>query len=188
MTLTWLPNALSIARMLLVIPSTLALLAGRYELTLLLFGIAAVSDALDGWLAKRYGWSSRSGKILDPIADKLLLVTLFVTLAWIGRVPVWLAAAVVLRDLLIVGGAVAYRLLIGHVEGHPTPVSKLNTLLQIVFVLVTIAASAWRTVPAALVATLGAATFITTVVSGVDYVLRYGRDALRAGRPGARAR
>lgn len=188
MSLAWLPNALCIARMLLVVPTTLALLAGRYELTLLLFGVAAISDGLDGWLAKTFGWTSRLGKILDPSADKLLLVTVFVTLTWIGLVPAWLTATVVLRDVAIVGGAIAYRLLIGYVEGHPTPVSKLNTLVQILFVLVAVAAAAWRTVPAALVATLGAAAFVTTVVSGLDYVVTYARDAWRTGRASSRAR
>ena len=187
MSLAWLPNALSIARLLLAIPCAFALLTGRYELTLLLFGFAAVSDGLDGWLAKTFGWSSRAGKILDPIADKLLLVTAFVSLAWIALVPVWLAVTVVLRDVVIVGGAIAYRMLIGYVEGHPTPVSKLNTVLQLVFVLVVVAAAAWRTVPSVLVTTFGAATFVTTVVSGLDYVLRYGRAALKASRAPTRA-
>ncbi len=178
MNLAWLPNAICIARILLVLPSVLALLAGRYELTLVLFGVAAVSDALDGYLAKRFGWTSRAGKILDPIADKLLLVSVFATLAWLGLVPVWLVATVVLRDLLIVLGAAAYHFLIGYLEGHPTPVSKLNTLLQLSFVLTAIADAAWR-LPAALVMALGAAVFVTTVVSGLDYVLTYARAALR---------
>ncbi|MCX7059021.1 MAG: CDP-alcohol phosphatidyltransferase family protein, partial [Proteobacteria bacterium] len=163
-------------------PSMLALLAGRYELTLLLFGVAAISDALDGWLAKTFGWTSRLGKILDPIADKLLLVCVFLTLAWLGRVPVWLVATVVLRDLLIVSGAAAYHFLIGYLEGHPTPVSKLNTLLQLLLVLAVTAAAAWPAVPSALLVALGAATFVTTVVSGIDYVMTYARAAVRARR------
>ncbi len=182
MRLAWLPNAICIGRIVLVLPSVIALLVGRYELTLLLFGVAAVSDALDGWLAKTFGWTSRLGKILDPIADKLLLVCVFLTLAWLGRVPLWLAVAVVVRDLLIVGGAAAYHFLIGYIEGHPTPISKLNTLLQLSFVLAVIADAAWPTVPYALLVGLGAATFVTTVVSGLDYVLTYAREAMRASR------
>ena len=187
MSLAWLPNAICVARILLVAPSALALLAGRYELTLLLFGVAAVSDGLDGWLAKSFGWTSRLGKILDPIADKLLLVTVFLTLVWTGLVPLWLGVVVVVRDVVIVGGAIAYRLLIGYIEGRPTPVSKLNTLLQLSFVLAVIAAAAWHEVPQPLVVVVGAATFVTTVVSGIDYVLTYAREALRAGRPAPRA-
>ena len=185
MTFAWIPNAICVLRILLVAPCALTLLAGRYELTLLLFGVAAVSDALDGWLAKTFGWTSRLGKILDPIADKLLLVTVFLTLVWLGLAPGWLVATVVVRDVLIVGGAIAYRVLIGYVEGHPTPVSKLNTLLQLSYVLAVIAAAAWHAVPPALVIAVGAATFVTTVVSGIDYVLTYARAAIMATRAAA---
>ncbi len=187
MRLAWIPNAICVVRILLAVPSALAILAGRYELTLVIFGVAAVSDALDGWLAKHFDWTSRLGKILDPIADKLLLVTVFLTLVWIGLVPLWLGVTVVLRDVVIVGGAIAYRLLIGYVEGRPTPVSKLNTLLQLSFVLAVIAAAAWQNVPRALVVAIGAATFVTTVVSGLDYVLTYAREAVRATRAAPRA-
>lgn len=179
MNLAWLPNAICVARIGLVPPSVLALLAGRFELTLALFGIAAVSDALDGWLAKRFGWTSRLGKILDPIADKLLLVSVFVTLAWLRLVPAWLVATVVLRDVVIVVGAAAFHFLIGYLEGRPTPVSKLNTLLQLTFVLVVIADSAWSRAGGAPLMILGAGVFVTTVVSGIDYVLTYAREAVR---------
>ena len=140
--------------------------------------VALVDAALDGWLAKHFGWTSRLGKILDPIADKLLLVSVFGTLAWLRLVPMWFVAAVVLRDLVIVGGAAAYHFLIGYLEGHPTPVSKLNTLLQLSFVLTVIANAAWR-LPAALPMGLGAAAFVTTVVSGLDYVVTYARAAVK---------
>ncbi|MBS0393826.1 MAG: CDP-alcohol phosphatidyltransferase family protein [Proteobacteria bacterium] len=186
MRLSWIPNAICVVRILLVAPSALALVAGRYELTLLIFGVAAVSDGLDGWLAKHFGWTSRLGKILDPIADKLLLVTVFLTLVWLHLVPLWLGAAVVVRDIVIVGGAIAYRMLIGYVEGHPTTISKLNTLLQLSFVLAVIAACAWSAVPHPLVTALGAAVFVTTVVSGIDYVMTYARAAIRESR-GVRA-
>ncbi len=178
-----LPNALSIGRMCLVVPTVCALLLGHYPLTLLLFAVAAVSDALDGWIAKRFDWMSRLGKMLDPIADKVLLGGVILTLGWLGLVPVWLVLAVVLRDVVIVGGAIAYRVFIGDVEGHPTLISKLNTLLQLVFVLVVIASAAWPLrVPQALLIALGAATFVTTAISGLDYVARYARQAVQSRR------
>ena len=187
MRLAWIPNAICVLRILLVAPSALALLAGRYELTLVLFGVAAISDGLDGWLAKHFGWTSALGKLLDPIADKVLLVGVFLTLAWIGRVPAWLALTVVLRDVVIVAGEIAWRLLIGPVVGRPTGVSKLNTLLQLSLVLAVIATATWPGVPAALVTVLGAATFVTTVASGIDYVLTYARLAWRERHRAARA-
>ena len=179
---SWLPNALSVARLLLVPPSVLSLLAGRFDVTLVCFGCAALSDGLDGWLAKTFGWTSRLGKILDPIADKLLLVSLYMALAVLGRVPVWLMAAVVLRDVVIVLGAMVYRVVIGYIEGHPTAVSKLNTLVQLVFVLLVIVRAQWPQLPASLIVWLGAIVFVTTMISGLDYVLTYAREAIRARR------
>lgn len=187
MSLRWLPNAICILRMLLVVPVALALVRGEYVLTLALFGIAAVSDGADGWLAKTFGWTSELGKILDPLADKLLLVTTFVTLAALGLAPAWLAAAAVTRDVVIAGGAIAYQLLYGSPNGQPTIVSKVNTLLQLAFVLAAVAAAAWHRVPDALLIPLGALTFVTTVVSGLDYVLTYSRKAAQASRARARA-
>jgi len=178
-----------VLRILLAAPIAIALLAGDYPTTLLLFALAAASDGLDGWLAKRFGWTSRLGKILDPIADKVLLVTVVVTLVVRGLVPIWLALAIVLRDVVIVSGAIAYHYLIGHIEGRPTTVSKLNTFLQLSFVLAAVAAGGWPVVPHALVIVLGAAAFVTTIVSGLDYVLTYARLAWREGRrPAATAR
>ncbi len=184
MKLSWLPNALSLLRILLVLPCVLALVAGRYDLTLAGFGFAAVSDGLDGWLAKTFGWTSRLGKILDPIADKLLLVSFYITLTALGRVPLWLTATVVVRDLVIVLGAAAYRYWIGYIEGRPTAISKLNTLLQLVFALWVIARAQWPILPQATTMALGAAVFVTTVISGLDYVLTYARDAVRSRRKG----
>jgi len=182
MTWSWLPNALSITRILLVIPSVLSLLAGRYDVTLVCFGCAALSDGLDGWLAKTFGWTSRLGKIFDPIADKLLLVSLYLVLATLGLVPIWLTTAVVLRDVVIVLGAMVYRWVIGYIEGRPTAVSKLNTALQLIFVLLVIVHAQWPTLPVRTVVWLGATVFVTTVISGVDYVLTYAREAIRARR------
>ena len=185
MNLRWLPNAICVGRILLVPPIAFALSTGRYELTLALFASAAVSDVVDGWLAKTFGWQSELGKALDPVADKLLLVTVFLTLAAIGLAPAWLAAAAVIRDVVIAGGATVYHRLFGRLDGGPSAISKLNTALQVSFVVVVIANAAWRGVPDGLVIALGAATFVTTVVSGLDYVLRYSRMALanRRARP-----
>ena len=187
MSLRWLPNAICVARMALIAPVVHALLRGEYLLTLVLFGAAGVSDGIDGWLAKTFGWTSALGEILDPIADKLLLVTAFLTLAWLGLAPWWLAGAAIVRDVVIVSGAIAYRLLVGRFQGRPTRVSKLNTLLQLCYVLAVIAGAGWRGMPAELVTAVGAACFVTTVVSGLDYVISYTRLALRAARGPAAA-
>src|SRR5690606_29413356 len=100
------------------------------------------TDGLDGFLAKRFKWTSELGKILDPLADKLLLVSVFVTLAALGLVPLWLAVAAVLRDLTITFGAIVYNWLFGDPNGRPTAISKLNTLCQILYLLLVVAANA----------------------------------------------
>jgi cardiolipin synthase len=183
-----LPNLISAIRLLLAVPIALALARHQLVATLWLFGVAAASDAVDGFLAKRFGWQTELGGVLDPAADKLMLATVFVMLAVLGSVPVWLTAAVIARDCIIVAGAVAYRLWLGPVAARPSRVSKINTLCQVVFVLVVIGAEqfgwppVWETF-------LGALVFVTVVVSGLDYVLVYSRLAAaeaRSRRPGAR--
>ena len=91
------PNALCVLRMLLVVPVAWLLVHDDFRTTLWVFGFAAVTDGLDGFLAKRFGWTSELGKILDPLADKILLVSVFLLLAYLGLVPIWLAAAAVAR-------------------------------------------------------------------------------------------
>ena len=189
-----LPNLLCGVRIALIAPIAWLLLRGEARGALVVFAVAALTDALDGFLAKRFGWQTELGKRLDPLADKLLLVTLFVLVAWLGLVPVWLAAVAVLRDVVITAGGLTYLWLYGDPQGQPTPVSKLNTLLQALLVLVVLAAHAVADFPAVAVlsvpvavrehglAVLGALVFVTTVVSGLDYVLRYSTRARRAHR------
>jgi cardiolipin synthase len=172
------PNVISSLRILLVIPIAIALLRGDLITTLGLFFAAAVSDAADGFLAKRFGWRTPLGGILDPAADKLLLATVFIVLAVLHLVPGWLMAAAVARDIIIVLGAIAYRVRIGPITARPSMVSKLNTLFQALYILSVIGREQFFVPPAWLVLALGALTFVTIVISGLDYVLRYGQAAL----------
>jgi cardiolipin synthase len=174
------PNLITLVRIALVVPIALALAYHQLMTAVTLFGCAALSDAADGYLAKRFGWRSELGAVLDPIADKLLLATAFITLAVLRWVPLWLMATAVARDAIIVGGAASYRFLVGPLTALPTVVSKFNTLCQAAFILAVVAAAAFGW-PAPWVATmLGALVFVTTVVSGIDYVLVYARRAVRA--------
>jgi cardiolipin synthase (CMP-forming) len=184
------PNVITSCRILLVIPIALTILRGDLVTTLELFFVAAASDAADGFLARRFGWHTTLGGILDPAADKLLLATLFIVLAVLGWIPLWLTIAAVARDVIIVLGAVAYRVLLGPVAARPSLVSKVNTLCQALFILSVIARRELAIPPAWAVLALGALTFVLIAVSGVDYVLRYGRAALqeagaRRAAPGA---
>ena len=182
MKLATVPNFICLLRIALTVPIVVLLAEGRFDQTLVLFAIAAFSDMLDGYLAKTFGWTSEVGKWLDPLADKLLLVSVFVTLAVIGLVPVWLATVAVMRDVVIGAGAGIYKWLFGPVEGRPTLPSKLNTLVQLLFVIAVVWQAAFRNIPAWLVQGLGAFVLVTTVVSGIDYVLTYIRKAIVVSR------
>jgi cardiolipin synthase (CMP-forming) len=178
------PNVISSLRILLVIPIAIALLHHEYMTTMGLFAVAATSDAADGFLAKRFDWRTSLGAVLDPAADKLLLATVFVVLSVLGLVPIWLMATAVARDVIIVLGAVAYQVCLGPVEARPTVISKLNTLCQAIFILSVIGRQEFILPAQWVVLMLGALTFVTTVVSGIDYVLRYGKAAIREAKAG----
>lgn len=162
-----------------MIPIALALLRGELVVALGLFLAAAASDLADGYLAKRFGWQTTIGGILDPAADKLLLATAFIVLAVLHLVPIWMTATAVARDLIIVLGAIAYRWCLGPITAHPSVISKLNTLCQALYILCVIGREQFAVPPAWALLALGASTFVTTVISGMDYVLRYGESALR---------
>jgi len=182
------PNALCILRMLLVVPVAWLLLNKDFRATLWLFGFAAATDGLDGFIAKRFGWTSELGKILDPLADKILLVGTYIALAIIGVIPLWLAVVVVGRDVVITVGAILYNWLYGYPNGRPTIISKLNTLCQILFALLMVGSHALGRIPELAITVLGAFVLVTTVVSGLDYVITYAQKALAAARAKAGTR
>ena len=175
------PNAICILRIGLIAPIVWCMATGRYGEALLLIVLAGLSDGLDGFLAKHFGWRSRLGGILDPFADKLLLVAAFLTLAWLGVTPVWLTAVVIGRDLVIVAGALAYNYLIGQLQPEPTKISKLNTGLQLLYILSVLSREAAAFPGDLVVMLIGAAVLVTSVVSGLDYCLTWGGRA-RAAR------
>lgn len=170
------PNLITVFRIFLVIPIVDTLLAERFQLALGLFILAGISDALDGFLAKRFDWQSHLGSLLDPLADKLLLVSCFVTAGVMSLLPPALVIAVVARDLLIVSGASAYYLLVGPFEGEPLLISKLNTLVQLVLIVAVLTDQAIGAVPSSMLDLLIVATLLTTVVSGVMYVYLWGKS------------
>jgi cardiolipin synthase len=182
MSLRFLPNLLCILRILLVIPVARWILQERYADVLVLFALGAFTDGLDGFLAKHFNWATELGKILDPLADKVLLVTVFVCLSIVGHAPWWLTLLVLLRDLVIVFGAIAFRALIGPLNGQPTVPSKANTFCQILFCLAVVANVPYGQPPGWVLTALGALACVSTCLSGLDYVLTYSRRALAAGR------
>ncbi|EMP56491.1 CDP-diacylglycerol--glycerol-3-phosphate 3-phosphatidyltransferase [Marinobacter santoriniensis NKSG1] len=176
----WIPNALTFLRIVLIVPFAAALLMENYRYALAIFFLASVTDAFDGFLARHFNWRSRFGAIADPLADKALLITSYLMLTLTSVLPVWLFAIVLGRDLLIVGGALAYHYTVGRFEMEPSIPGKINTFVQILVVLAIIVLLAgfpmptWvRDVGVLLVA-------LSAVVSGGHYLLVWGMRAWRA--------
>lgn len=176
-----LPNIISILRILLVIPTVNYLWQNEYGKALTVFFIAGASDVLDGFLARRFGWMTRLGSLLDPLGDKLLMTAIYFTLGLMGQLPVWLVALVIGRDLVIVLGALAYRLLVKEITMQHLLISKLNTGAQILLVLLLIFhlstfPFADMVPPQAITILIYLVTF-TTLSSGIAYVIIWSRRA-----------
>jgi len=180
MSLHWIPNAISMLRIALVVPVLWLILQDEFAWALLLFWIAGFSDGLDGYLAARFGWQSRSGALLDPIADKLLVAGMFITLTITQHIPIGLTAVVLFRDVVIFGGAVAYNYLIKPVQGEPTRISKINTVMLLLFLLFVLSRAAFGWPDKISITVVGAATLVTVVISGIDYVVQWS-DRARKG-------
>ena len=171
-----LPNLITLGR-LLCVPLAIWLIFGeRYGLAFWVFVAAGVSDALDGWIAKRWDQRTPLGALLDPIADKALLAAVYITLGCAGELPHWLVILVVLRDLLIVGGY-----LLSHGANAPEPlfISKVNTLVQIALVGFVLARLGLDIDEQLVTSSLIAAAGITTVWSGLSYLVRWARFLIR---------
>ena len=174
------PNLICLVRLALIWPIASLLRSGRYDLALVLFVIAAVSDGLDGFLAKRYNWTSELGKVLDPAADKLLLVIVFVESAWLDLVPWWVTAAAVARDVMIALGALIYRLWFGPLRGRPTLISKVNTGAQLLYLAAVMLGAAFLFPPPGVLRALALTVLATTALSGMDYLATFTRRAWSA--------
>jgi len=179
MSFHWLPNAISVLRIVLVPPILILIFGDGFAAALLLFFVAGFSDGIDGYLAKRFNWHTRLGALLDPVADKLLVAGLFIALALTGQIPIWLAVVVIVRDVVIVSGATAYNFIVRPVDGEPTSISKLNTVMQMLFLLFVLSRAAYGWPQEITITVLGAAVFVTVVISGVDYVLSWSKRAKR---------
>ena len=173
------PNLICLARIVLVIPIVRSLWQEQFLLSLLLIIIAGLSDILDGYLAKKNNWRSYLGAVLDPAADKILLVSLFLTLQSMGLIPLWLTLTVIARDLMIVFGLSLYRYFVGVPEPKPTRISKFNTTLQLAFIIFVILAQGIQFPFEILAMVCGSLVFVTSILSGLDYWIVWSIDAKR---------
>lgn len=153
------------------------MLEEKFSSALLLVAIAGLSDGLDGFLARHFHWQSRLGSILDPLADKLLLVATFATLTYMQLLPLWLLLLVFGRDLLIVCGALAYHIKFGEYELSPLWSSKINTVFQIALVLLVIVQQEWLPQVAAWSTILIGLVVASVIISGSEYIMVWGKNA-----------
>lgn len=172
-TLLNIPNLISFGRLCAVPLAFWLVIDHALGGAFILFVLAGASDAVDGWLARRAGGGNAIGAVLDPMADKALLVTMYVTLAAIGAVPDWLAILVVFRDLIIVGGFMVL-VLAGHSPAiRPLFVSKVNTTLQIILLGLTLFLAGFGVAAPGVAVVMNVLTWVvaaTTLASGGAYV------------------
>lgn len=174
MKVSQLPNLITVSRIALAPVLILLLKDQQYAAALAVFLVAGASDALDGWIAKRFKLVTRLGSILDPLADKILLVSSYVMLTVLDQLPFWLTLSVVFRDLLIVSGYLAYTSMVGPVKMSPSNLSKFNTLMQIALIFALLVQLAVPLSYPLLTEALFYIVFTTTVASGVHYVWVWG--------------
>ncbi len=175
-----LPNALTLMRLIAAVPIALLIAHEHAGPALWLFLAAGVTDVLDGFLAKRFGWITRLGGWLDPLADKVLIICATAALAWHGDLPLWLFALIAMRDVVIVGGAVAFHFNYAPLRAAPTLIGKMTMLTQVLMVLLLLVANAYPLlIPALAESAAFAITAALLVASGIDYVRRWSRKARR---------
>jgi cardiolipin synthase len=167
-----LPNTISLCRFAIVPLMIWLIFNGDFPLVFWLFLGAALSDAADGYIAKRFDQVTVLGAYLDPIADKTLLVGVYFALGLSGALPSWLVILVVFRDFAIIVGWLLIMALSGPRRVTPILLSKINTLFQIVLAALVLAGLSFAVVPVPLIEGFGYAVALTTVASGLAYARR----------------
>jgi cardiolipin synthase len=170
-----LPNLITLGRLLVVPLAIWLILKARDGAAFWVFVGAGVSDGFDGFIAKHFNRRTRLGALLDPVADKALLVSVYVALGWVGALASWIVILVVFRDVMIVGGFLLIQTTAAPKHFDPLYVSKLNTLAQIGLVGVVLAQRGVGVGGTRLDFYLTLAVAATTVLSGFSYLVRWAR-------------
>ncbi len=175
----YIPNLITGTRILCVPCLIWMLFHQQFERSLILVLFMGVSDALDGYLARCYHWKTTLGAYLDPIADKLMLLSAFLAFAMLGWIPWWLALVVIARDVVLLIGAVSYHLVTRKLQMDPLFISKINTFAQILLA-VSLIYSQVHSINPQILNALMTLVVCTTVASGMHYVLEWSKRAVRA--------
>ncbi|MBF0133097.1 MAG: CDP-diacylglycerol--glycerol-3-phosphate 3-phosphatidyltransferase [Magnetococcales bacterium] len=171
------PNFLSFCRIFSVPAFILLILNNHLHWALFLFIMAGITDALDGYIAKRFDLVTKLGEFLDPLADKLLITSGFITLTISGLMPLWITLIVVTRDLVIIAGAVVFQVLTGSLKMEPLVISKLNTVIQIILI-VSIMIENLYFLKFSIVPLLLIIVSFTTILSGIIYIFIWSKRAV----------
>lgn len=177
MKLTYVPNVISCIRLILIIPLCFALIHHEYTAAFSLFVIAGISDGLDGFLARRYGWTTYFGGIVDPIADKLLMMATYYLMVLQHHIPLWLVLAVISRDIIIILGVIACYYCFERFQFKASLISKINTVLQIVLIIMVLVNLSFFKLPTGLLENMMYVVLATTVFSFIDYFWVWSRRA-----------
>ena len=176
--ITFIPNALTLFRLILIGPFLLSFYHQDYLTAFYLLIIAGFSDGLDGWLARYFNWQSPLGSFIDPLADKLLVASSFISLALLNQLPWWLVVIVFMRDFSISAGVIAWYYLIQRkLDFEPTYLSKINTVLQLSLVTLCLFELAFPPFSSHLIPTLILLTTATTTITYIHYVWTWGKKA-----------
>ena len=167
------PNVITLCRLLSVPVLVWLILIEHLEVAFWVFVAAGVSDALDGFIAKRFDAETEFGKFLDPLADKALLVSVYVSLGQAGHLEVWLVILVVFRDALIIGGAILFQAVTRSLSMQPLMISKVNTVAQLVLASMVLGSVGLEVDPGWGITVMVYAVAMTTLVSGGVYVVTW---------------
>jgi len=176
-----LPNLISLARLLCVPLPIWFILNGHFTAAFWMFVAAGLSDGIDGFIAKRFDQRSELGALLDPIADKALIVSMYVTLGLAGYLPSWLVILVVFRDLLIIGGFLLAAAVTQPMRWEPLAISKINTALQLILLATLLARLGLSLEDHGIIRGLVYIVGATTILSGAGYLVRWARGLAGVG-------
>lgn len=176
------PNIISVLRLFLIVPVAYGILYEHWEFVLIMLVIGGLTDLLDGYIARRFKWTSRFGEIVDPIADKVTFGGACVLLTYEGLWPLWLLTIVLAREGVILGGASAYKLLYKRLDIEPTLLSKTNTIILVSVIVLEVIAQIdfkYQEVAARGLDVWGGYGLVAlfSIASGLDYVRLWGRRA-----------
>jgi len=172
-----LPNLITLGRLFSVPVILWLILDGSMMAAFWVFFAAALSDAVDGIIAKYFDAETVFGAFLDPIADKALLVSVFLMLGHQGYIEAWLVIMVVFRDLVIIGGALLFQTVTQSLTMQPLTISKVNTFVQLVFAVIVLWVAAYGLDGGAAIGVIGYIVAVTTLWSGTAYVIAWSRRA-----------